>query len=86
MESDIPPNSFYLAIKGGFSRTASSFLCLRDFIPNSKELLERMKQQGPKRATISTSLRKIILAHPKSRVFPTLLYFMPGLPKHFLRR
>ena len=66
IESNIPENIFYSAIEGGFLRTARSNLCLRDFIPKAKELLERMKQRGSKRVTTCTSLRIIILAHLKS--------------------
>ena len=32
----------------------------------AKEILERMKQQGSKRGTTGTSLRKKKLAHPES--------------------
>ena len=65
IESNIPENIFYSAIDV-FLRTARSNLCLRDFIPKAKELLERMKQRGSKCVTTCTSLRIIILAHPKS--------------------
>ena len=67
IESDIPQNIFSPAKKGDFLRISFSTLSLRDFIPKAKELLERMKQQGFKRGTTgTTSLRKIILAHPES--------------------
>ena len=66
IESNIPQNIFYSAVKGEFLRTARSTLCLRDFKPKTKELLERMKQQGSKRRTRGTSLRKVILVHPES--------------------
>ena len=65
IESNIPQNIFYSAIKAAFLRIARSTLCLRDFTPKVKELLERMKQQGSKCGTTGTSLRKMILAHPK---------------------
>ena len=57
---------FYSAIKGKFLRISGSTVCIRDFIHKAKELLEGMKQQGSKRGTTDTSLRKIILAHPES--------------------
>ena len=66
IESSIPQNIFYLAIKSDFFRIARSTLCLRDFILKAKEFLGRMKQQGSKRGTSGTSLRKIILAHLES--------------------
>ena len=84
IESNIPENIFHSAIKGEFLRIARSTLCLWGFTPKAKELLERMKQQGSKRCTTATSLRKVILAYPES--FLTLLYFISGPPKHFLRR
>ena len=37
IESNIPHNAFYSAIKGGFLRIASSNLCLRDFISKAKD-------------------------------------------------
>ena len=66
IESNIPHNIFYSAIKGEFLRIACSTLCLMDFIPKAKELLEHMKQQGSKHGNTSTFLRKIILAHSES--------------------
>ena len=66
IESNIPQNIFYLAIKGEFLKIAHSTLWLRDFKPKAKELLGCMKQQGSKRSTMGTFLRKIILAHPES--------------------
>lgn len=54
-----------------------------DFKLNAKGLLECIKQQGSKRGTIGTSLRKYISL---SRQFPAVLYFMTGAPEHFLRR
>ena len=52
--SNIPQNIFQLAVKGEFLKIARSTLCLRDFIPKAKDLLERMKQQGFKRGTKGT--------------------------------
>ena len=66
IESNIPQNAFYSAIKGGFLRIASSTLCLRDFISKAKDLLEHMKEQGSKSVNTGTSSRKIILAHSES--------------------
>ena len=59
---------------------ARSILYLGDLI--TKELLERMKQQGSKYNV--TSSYSIIIS--TSRVIPTLLYFLPGPPKRSLRR
>ena len=80
IESHILQNIFYSLIKDEFLRIVRSTLCFRDFIPKAKELLERMKQQGSKRGTTGTSLRKIILTHPES------FHLMSGPPKYFLRR
>ena len=66
IKSNIPQNIFYSAIKCDFLNIACSTLCLWDFIPKGKELLEHMKQQGSKRGTADTFLRKTILAHPES--------------------
>ena len=66
IESIIPESIFYLAVEGEFLRTAPSTLYLRDFVNKAKELLEGMKQQGSKRGTTGTPLRKLILAHPES--------------------
>ena len=74
IESNILQNIFYSAIKGEFLRIARSTLCLRDFIPKAKELLERMKQQGSKRGTTGTSLRNIILTHPESLQHFSILF------------
>ena len=65
VESNIPQNIFYSAIKGELLRIACLTLYLRDFMPKVKELLERMKQQGSKCGTAGTSLKEIILAHPE---------------------
>ena len=66
IESNIPQNIFQSAIKGEFLRTAHSALCLTVFIPKAKELSKCMKRQGSKLRTTSTSLKKIIIAHPDS--------------------
>ena len=66
IESNIPQKKFYYPIKGEFLRIARSTLCFRDFIPKTKEFLERMEQQASKRGTTGTSLTKIILAQPQS--------------------
>ena len=47
-------------MKDEFLSIAGSNLCLRDIIPKVTELLERMKQQGSKCGTASSSFRKII--------------------------
>ena len=82
LETNIPQNIFYLAMKSELLlRMAHSTLCLGDLI--TKELLKRMKQQGSKHNVTNSSLRKILFM---SRVIPTVLYLMPGPPKRFLRR
>ena len=70
-------------MKAEFLRIARPTLCLRNFIPKAKELLERIKQQVSKRGTTGTCLRKI-LAHPES--FQHFCYFTSGPPKYFHRR
>ena len=59
--SNIPQNNFYSEIEGEFFRIFPLTVCLRDFLPMAKELLERLKQQSFTRGTTSTSLRKIFL-------------------------
>ena len=66
IESDIPQNIFYSAIKGEFLRIARSTLSLSRFTTEVKELLERMKQQGSKRSPTSSSIGKVELGHPES--------------------
>ena len=66
IESNIPQNVFYLAIKGDFLRISCSTLCLRYFIPNAKQLLVLIKQQDSKRCTTGTSLKMTILAYPEN--------------------
>ena len=66
IESNIPQNVFYSAIKGQFLGTVCSIICLKDFMSKAKELLERIKQQCSKRGTTGTSLIKTILAHTES--------------------
>ena len=43
IESNIPQNIFYSAIKGEILGTARPNRCLKDIILKTKELLERMK-------------------------------------------
>ena len=45
-------------MKGGFLRIDCSTLCLRNFIPKAKELLERMNQQGSKRGNTGLLLER----------------------------
>ena len=73
LESNIPQNTFYSAIDSEFLKIARLTLCIRDFIPKVKGLLERM--YFFKKDNISSS-----------REFPILLYLMAGLPNFFLRR
>ena len=56
---------YYSAIKSEFLRIAYSTLRLNDFISKVKELLEHIKQQGFKRGTTGTSLRKITFSSAK---------------------
>ena len=73
LENNIPQNISYSANESKFLRIACSTLRLRDLTPKANKLLERMKQQGSKRGTTGTSLRKIILAHLESfQNFPIL--------------
>ena len=44
IKSNILQNIFYSAIKSEFLRLAHLTLCPRDFIPNTKELSERIIQ------------------------------------------
>ena len=73
LESNIPQNTFYSAIDSEFLKIARLTLCIRDFIPKVKGLLELM--YFFKKDNISSS-----------REFPILLYLMAGLPNFFLRR
>ena len=74
LQSNIPQNIFYSAIKGEFLKMSFSTLYLRDFIPKAIELLEHMKQQVSKHGVTDASLGKIILVHPEN------------FPKYFLRK
>ena len=60
IESNIPPNIFYSAIKVDFFINQST-LCLGHYIPKVNELLKGKKQPGSKRVNTSTSLSKIML-------------------------
>ena len=42
IESNIPPNIFYSTIKDELLRIARLTLCLKDYVPKTKELLKRM--------------------------------------------
>ena len=64
IESNISQSIFCSVIKGEFLRIACS--TLRGFIRRAKELLEQMKPKGSKRSNTGTSIRKVILAHPKN--------------------
>ena len=66
IESKIPQKMFYSAIKNEFLRIARSTLCLRDFMPKTEVLFERMKQQGSKQKITKRFQGKILLAHPES--------------------
>ena len=72
IESKFPENIFHLAIKGEFLRIAHSNLYLRDFIPMTKEILKRMKQQGSGRNTTGNSFK--ILAYPGSFLHVSISY------------
>lgn len=64
------PLKFFFFSKGEFLKIARLTLCIRDFIPKVKGLLERM--YFFKKDNISSS-----------REFPILLYLMAGLPNFF---
>ena len=63
IDSNIPQNIFYSAMKGEFLRIARSTLFIQDFLPRAKELLRRMHSQGSRSAPTKHSLRKIIISH-----------------------
>ena len=64
LDSNLPKNIFYSAIKGEFLRIAQSTLLLNDLILKCKELLTRMKLQGSRFFATKRSLRKVITTHP----------------------
>ena len=63
VDSNIPKNIFYSAMKGEFLRIARSTLLLTDLIPKCKDLLARMKLQGSTSFLTKRALRKVILTH-----------------------
>ena len=69
IESKIPQDILYSAIKSEFLRLASSTLHLVDFIPEAKELLGPMKQEGSQCKLTNSVIRKLIQAHPESFQF-----------------
>ena len=64
LESNISQSIFCSVIKGEILRIAC--LTLRGFIRRAKELLEQMKPKGSRLINTGTSIRKVILAHPKN--------------------
>jgi len=66
MSSNIPQSIFYSALVGEFLRIARSTLHIHDFIPKTKDLIERMKKQGAQTRVSQRFLRKVILNHPEN--------------------
>ena len=60
-QSNTLQNIFNSVNIGEFLIRTSSTLYLKDLIPQAKELLERMKQEGFKRVTTGNSSKKIKL-------------------------
>ena len=89
IRSNTPQNIFYETIKSKFLRIARSTLSLRNFIPKTKELLRRIKKQSSQHNDRSSSLGKIILAHPESLQYFSiscqdfLNIFADYKPEHF---
>ena len=66
ISSNIPQSIFYSAFVGEFLRIARSTLKLLDFIPISKELINRMMKQGADIRISQRFLSKIIINHPEN--------------------
>lgn len=64
ISSNIPESIFYSAMVGEFLRIARSTLLFDDFLPKTRELIHRLKNQGAKQHTSNRHLRKIIERHP----------------------
>ena len=63
ISSNIPESIFYSAMVGEFLRIARSTLLFTDFLPKTRELIHRLKNQGAVRQTSTRHLRKIIQRH-----------------------
>ena len=64
VSSNIPESIFYSAMVGEFLRIARSTLLFSDFLPKTRELIHRLKNQGAVQHTSMRHLRKIIQRHP----------------------
>ena len=64
VSSNIPESIFYSAMVGEFLRIARSTLLFSDFLPKTRELIHRLKNQGAVQHTSIRHLRKIIQRHP----------------------
>ena len=64
VSSNIPESIFYSAMVGEFLRIARSTLLFADFLPKTRELIHRLKNQGAVQHTSIRHLRKIIQRHP----------------------
>ena len=64
VSSNIPESIFYSAMVGEFLRIARSTLLFSDFLPITRELIHRLKNQGAVQHTSMRHLRKIIQRHP----------------------
>ena len=65
VSSNIPESIFYSAMVGEFLRIARSTLLFEDFLPKTRDLIHRLKNQGAKQHTSIRHLRKIIQRHPE---------------------
>ena len=63
ISSNIPESIFYSAMVGEFLRIARSTLLFSDFLPKTRELIHRLKNQGAVQQTSIRHLRKIIQRH-----------------------
>ena len=64
ISSNIPESIFYSAMVGEFLRIARSTLLFEHFLPKTRELIHRLKNQGAERQASIRHLRKIIQRHP----------------------
>ena len=65
VSSNIPESIFYSAMVGELLRIARSTLLFEDFLPKTRDLIHRLKNQGAKQHTSIRHLRKIIQRHPE---------------------
>ena len=68
INSNIPKSVFYFALVGELLIIGRSSLLYIDFDEKVKELLNRMKAQGPQLLRCKKSLSKIVRSHEKALV------------------